>query len=227
MLGGTFDTDYFQLKISMDAADNDLIDIFIVESTEGLADLDQQLLAIEAAGDAADPELVNTLFRAVHSVKGVAGFLGFEPIIQVAASSGKCVSLVRSRQLQIHASNIETLLTGADPLRKLVANVRQCEQFEIQPTIENLKQLNQSVKVAAAAEHSLEQVEMGVAALQRDESPVESVRSEDTATSLRAGTAGNTSAAAAAPEASIRVSVPVLERLMNLAGELVLTFERR
>lgn len=204
----------------MNSADNDLIDIFIVESTEGLADLDQQLLAIEAAGDNADAELVNHLFRAVHSVKGVAGFLGFEPVIQVAHHLESALSLVRNRQLQINASNIETLLTAADLLRKLVTDVRQCDQYEIKPTIEQLKQLNQSVK-ATAAEGSLEQVEEAFKALQCEAAAASppAVDAEVTQPILAAGP----TAAVAAPEASIRVSVPVLERLMNLAGELVLT----
>ena len=48
---------------------------FVVESREHLADVENQLLAIESAGADIDVELVNTVFRAVHSIKGAAGFM--------------------------------------------------------------------------------------------------------------------------------------------------------
>jgi two-component system chemotaxis sensor kinase CheA len=50
---------------------------FVVESREHLADVENQLLAIEAGGAEIDSDLVNTVFRAIHSIKGAAGFLGF------------------------------------------------------------------------------------------------------------------------------------------------------
>ncbi|QDU28487.1 Chemotaxis protein CheA [Anatilimnocola aggregata] len=202
----------------MNAADNELIDIFIIESTESLADLDQRLLAIETAGEAADPELVNQLFRAVHSVKGVAGFLGFEKIIQVAHHLESALSLVRSRQLIINEDSIETLLAGGDLLRRLVQDARQSGNYDAQDMINALQRLNQSCK--ASAEQQLESAESGVAALQAEFTAVPGAIANPTAP--RASNE-NLAATAAAPEASIRVPVPVLERLMNLAGELVLT----
>ena len=51
-------------------ADQDLIAEFVVESLEHLADIESQLLAIEAAGENIDADLVNTVFRAIHSAKG-------------------------------------------------------------------------------------------------------------------------------------------------------------
>ena len=50
--------------------DREIIAEFVTESREHLADIENQLLAIEAAGAEADSELVNTVFRAIHSIKG-------------------------------------------------------------------------------------------------------------------------------------------------------------
>ncbi|NLF09091.1 MAG: hypothetical protein GX594_14110, partial [Pirellulaceae bacterium] len=55
--------------------DRQIIEEFVIESCDHLADVESQLLAIEAGGAAIDAELVNTVFRAVHSIKGTAGFL--------------------------------------------------------------------------------------------------------------------------------------------------------
>ena len=56
--------------------DPDLLQEFGTDSIEHLSDIEGQLLAIEAGGADIDIELVNTVFRAVHSVKGATGFLG-------------------------------------------------------------------------------------------------------------------------------------------------------
>ena len=52
--------------------DREIIAEFVIESRDHLADIENQLLAIESAGTDADPDLVNTVFRAIHSVKGAA-----------------------------------------------------------------------------------------------------------------------------------------------------------
>ncbi len=60
----------------MDIADAELIAEFAIESQEGLANIEQQMLAIEADGAAINVDLVNAVFRTMHSIKGTAGFLG-------------------------------------------------------------------------------------------------------------------------------------------------------
>ena len=64
----------------MDSADAELIGDFVVESQEGLANIEQQMLAIEAAGAEIDLELVNAVFRTMHTIKGTAGFLGLDRV---------------------------------------------------------------------------------------------------------------------------------------------------
>ena len=65
--------------------DRQIIDEFVVESCDHLADIESQLLAIEAGGRTADIELVNTVFRAIHSIKGAAGFFQFSRIQELCA----------------------------------------------------------------------------------------------------------------------------------------------
>ena len=54
----------------------ELLNEFVIESREGLAEIESDLLAIEACGDNIDIDLVNKVFRAIHSIKGAAGFMG-------------------------------------------------------------------------------------------------------------------------------------------------------
>ena len=58
-----------------DAELDELVNDFVTESREHLAQVESDLLGLEASGEAPE-EATNRVFRAVHSVKGVAGFLG-------------------------------------------------------------------------------------------------------------------------------------------------------
>jgi len=73
------DLDY---KMSFD--DAELLKEFVVESQEHLSDVENQLLTLESQGDAMDVALVNAVFRAVHSIKGAAGFMGLETLQSLA-----------------------------------------------------------------------------------------------------------------------------------------------
>lgn len=62
----------------MDLSDQELITEFIVESREGLSAVETQMLTIEAGGADINTDLVNAVFRTMHSIKGSAGFLGLD-----------------------------------------------------------------------------------------------------------------------------------------------------
>lgn len=70
----------------MSEFDTDILRSFIEESQEHLSGIENDLLSIEAAGEDIDVELVNKVFRAVHSIKGGAGFLGLETITALSNS---------------------------------------------------------------------------------------------------------------------------------------------
>ena len=64
----------------MSSADDEILHSFIEESLEHLADIENDLLAIEELGKEVDEDLVNKVFRAAHSIKGGAGFMGLDVI---------------------------------------------------------------------------------------------------------------------------------------------------
>ena len=63
------------------AEDPELVQAFLVESEELLQAVDQDLVKLESAPN--EEELLNRTFRALHTIKGTASFLGFEPIVRV------------------------------------------------------------------------------------------------------------------------------------------------
>jgi two-component system chemotaxis sensor kinase CheA len=75
--------------------DPELIQDFVIESQEHLADVEGQLLTLEESGGSIDLPLVNKVFRAIHSLKGAAGFLGFKTLETLAHRGEEVRSLTQ------------------------------------------------------------------------------------------------------------------------------------
>lgn len=100
--------------------DPELLAEFVTESSEHLADIENQLLEIESAGADIDDDLVNTVFRGVHSIKGVAGFLGLTTINRLSHVLEDVLNRVRNRDLVPTPDVVEVMLKAADELTNLV-----------------------------------------------------------------------------------------------------------
>ena len=87
---------------------------FFQECDELLTDAEQGLLAMES-GDA-DPETINAVFRAVHSVKGGAGAFGLEELIRFAHVFETVMDEIRSGQMALTDEVAKTLLRAFDVL---------------------------------------------------------------------------------------------------------------
>lgn len=198
--------------------DSQIVADFVVESREHLADIESQLLAIEAAGAAIDEELVNQVFRAIHSIKGAAGFLGFSTLGRLAHEMENVLNLIRNRELVPVTEVIDVLLRAADTLRQMVENVDGSNDVDIAAHEAALQEAAAKRSEDGAPEpHSADD--------EGDEAGPKLRRASDAPTSAdvaaRQGDASTGSAGS--PDANIRVAVSVLDRLMNLAGELVLS----
>jgi two-component system chemotaxis sensor kinase CheA len=97
--------------------------IFFQECEEQLAELEKGLLQIES-GDS-DSEIVNAVFRAVHSVKGGAGAFALEDLVRFAHIFETVLDEVRKGRLRAAGPVVETLLRSADVLADLVRVARE------------------------------------------------------------------------------------------------------
>ncbi len=225
--------------------DKQIIADFVIESRERLADVENQILAIETGGAESDPELVNEVFRAVHSIKGAAGFLGFTTLSQLAHHLESVLNQVRNRKLVLDAGSTDVLLRGADTLRRMLDDVQQSNELDVTDQIDLLQQIVSglleegappategasstpaTVRQAPADPLPSEEPSGEAAPATPAESPpsppgARDVRPGGGATEARSAT-GRAPESGAQADAHIRVSVAVLDRLMNLAGELVL-----
>ncbi len=111
--------------------DAGLLADFVVEANEGLAEIEADLLAIEERGADIDVDLVNKVFRAIHSIKGAAGFLALEPIGALSHSMEHVLSLVRSRSIVPTPYIVDCLLKSADLLRRMIENIEASNNTDV------------------------------------------------------------------------------------------------
>ena len=97
------------------AQDPELLQDFVVEAREHLGVLETQLLALEQNPD--DPEPTHACFRAIHTIKGVAGFLELNVVREVAHEGETLLDQLRNSRLPVTPALIDTLLQTADFLQ--------------------------------------------------------------------------------------------------------------
>ena len=222
--------------------DPELLAEFITESREHLADVEGQLLEIEAGGGNINVDLVNTVFRAVHSIKGAAGFLGLTTVNKLAHSLENVLGRMRNRDLTPTPAIVDCMLKAADALNKLIDDVEGSNGADVSGHVEALDRINAGEAGAAASGAAVEPAAPVAAPIAEPVAAAAVVAAEPAAsasaivpanepttaaaTALASATAPAAANPAAAstqgPETSIRVQVSVLDSLMNLAGELVL-----
>ncbi len=115
----------------MESFDDELMQSFVEESLEHLADIENDLLLIEEAGASIDDELVNKIFRAAHSVKGSAGFLGLNVMKELAHKAENVLGLIRDKEIVPDSENVNILLMAFDKLRDLLDNVDTSNEVDI------------------------------------------------------------------------------------------------
>ena len=104
----------------MDAnLDSELRDDFLVEAGELVQRLGEQLIELEASPH--DRELLNAVFRVFHTVKGGAGFLGIEPMVQLCHCAEELLNDARNGKLVLNSTHMDALLEALDLLNVMMA----------------------------------------------------------------------------------------------------------
>jgi two-component system, chemotaxis family, sensor kinase CheA len=107
--------------VTWDEQDLDLVGEFLHESKEATGAIDQTLLEIEHDGP--DAERVNKLFRAFHTLKGVASFLRLDQIVELTHTAETMLDMVRSGKLAAETGVIDLVFDATTLLRSLLAAV--------------------------------------------------------------------------------------------------------
>jgi len=124
----------------MAIADTSLLNEFIAESREHLHNVENDFIQLETKIDAPDPETLNRIFRAVHTIKGSAGFFGMTSLSELTHSMENVLSRLRESQLTLSADLMDTLLAGIDMLNSMIDDITNSNSIETKELRERLQQ---------------------------------------------------------------------------------------
>ena len=220
--------------------DDELTREFLIESQEGLDRMERCLTELEEKPQ--DAELIGEIFRAVHTIKGTTGFLGFKRLETLAHAGENLLGLLREGKLTANRPLITGLLELLDGLRSILKSIEtkasegegddavlisQLEALQMPAQVEAKEPVCAQVGVASASAPPPSKIRSAqpVASAPVITAPEEPVPAA--APALKAPAEAESEAARprvqTAAESTLRVDVAVLNRMMNLVGELVLT----
>lgn len=113
-------------------SDDNLIAEFITESRDHLSAIEPDLLLLEQDESQPDPELINRIFRAIHSIKGASGFFGFEGLKKLSHIMENLLMLIRDGEMSPSPAIVEGLLKGVDKLNILLEDIQHSDQVSIE-----------------------------------------------------------------------------------------------
>jgi two-component system chemotaxis sensor kinase CheA len=227
---------------------DDLLSEFLTETNEGLGTLDLELVRLEQNPN--DPALLGNIFRIVHTIKGTCGFLSLPRLEAVAHAAENVLGKIRDGQLIVTPVAISLILSSLDRIKMLLATLEATEAEPDGNDADLIAQLNAfadgqldelpGAAAAAAPEPEPEPewepepvpvpvVKAAPAASTAVAKPKPTAIAEPApaappppAAAPRAQADGDVKDSAVAAS-NIRVNVDLLENLMTMVSELVLT----
>jgi two-component system chemotaxis sensor kinase CheA len=209
----------------------EILESFIIETREVLEKLAQDLLTLEKGSTS--PDLLNSIFRAVHTVKGTSSFLGLEQMTELAHSFEDVLNKLRRGELSITAEKMDVILAAYDLMKELLVRIenKNSKRVDLTTILRRLKEIaltaQPAIQTTPESSDQALAAQAGAPAAQRDPEPTrsdEAAPAGEAVSSLQPGAPQQNAQVAgkAAIDTTIRVDVTRLDSLMNLVGELVL-----
>ncbi len=227
---------------------DDLLREFLTETNESIGEVDVELVKLEQNPE--NPELLSSIFRLVHTVKGTCGFLGLPRLEHVAHAAENILGKFRDGELPVTPQAVTLILKSIDRIKSLLAVLEETEA-EAQGDDEDLisvlndmaagkdvslegvadapaKAAAPAAQVAPAAPSGAEPDEFGFVPVPAAETGKEQKASHGAEKNALVQSAVKNDGEGGVKESAvsaqtIRVSVDQLENLMVIASELVLT----
>src|SRR5690625_568954 len=128
---------------------DEIVQEFLVESYENLDQLDQDLVALES--DPTSRDLLSSIFRTVHTIKGTSGFLGYGNLERVSHQGENLLAELRDGKRQMDQPTTDVLLMLVDTLRATLAEIEagNGDSYDVEPTIARIKEVQDGQATAA------------------------------------------------------------------------------
>lgn len=118
--------------------EKELVHELVLESREHLQSVEPDLLDLEREGDKVSDELINRVFRAVHSIKGGFAFFGIKKITDLSHAMENVLSRLRDHSITASPSLTDALLKGIDKIRVLLDDIEKADEISIESELNNL-----------------------------------------------------------------------------------------
>lgn len=112
-------------------ADEEILQDFLVEAGEILEKLSEQLVDLEQHPD--DSDLLNAIFRGFHTVKGGAGFLQLEALVNCCHSAENVFDILRNHKRKVDSELMDVVLEALDNVNAMFEQVRNHEELTPAP----------------------------------------------------------------------------------------------
>jgi len=182
--------------------DPEMVEAFVAEANEHLDSIEDDFLILERQKDDPDQAQLDKVFRAIHSVKGAAGFLGLSKMSELAHVMEALLTKMRSGKILPETEFIDSLLAGVDLLSTMLRDITQSNDVDIKLVHEQLLSLTE--QKAKTDQKNIDQSAKKVSSTAKE---INKPAQEKSLIDI-----GNT----------VRINVDTLDRLMVQAGELVL-----
>ena len=213
---------------------DDITKEFLVESYENLDRLDRDLVVLEK--DPHSKEILSSIFRTIHTLKGTSGFLGFGKLEAVAHVGESLLSKLRDGVLTINPEITSALLATVDAVRFMLGQIEKTGQpgeKDVSDLVKLLTRLNEgeglpaseaipavpSVSTSSEPVAAVAPVPVSAPPAVKTSVPTPSRPAQEPPPAPGESSETRNSAVS---DSTIRVDVGLLDKLMNLVGELVL-----
>lgn len=109
-------------------ADDEILQDFLIEAGEIIETLNEELVELEQRPN--DTDLLNSVFRSFHTIKGGAGFLALEPLVELCHRAEDVFNLLRNGDLQVDAAIMDVMLPVLDSLNDMFDSLRAATEPE-------------------------------------------------------------------------------------------------
>jgi two-component system, chemotaxis family, sensor kinase CheA len=226
----------------MENAVDDLLQEFLTETNEGIALLDGEIVQLEKNPN--NPALISSIFRLFHTIKGTCGFLALNRLEKIAHAAEDVLGKVRDGQLAVTSDVVSLILKSLDRIKYILATIESTEAEPegndhelieilrsvaegkvVSPSSSTPKKTKKDTLVKNKVSPKKQKQENSLSPVETNDEPQKNIAPLSEAGNMIASSSPdeNEPKESSVSSQSIRVSVGVLENLMTLVSELVLT----
>jgi two-component system, chemotaxis family, sensor kinase CheA len=205
---------------------DEIIAEFLTEAEESLDKIDPLFVEIEKRGN--DADLLNEVFRVMHTLKGAAGFLGFQQIVDVAHSAENILKKLREGEISLTKDLTDVILKSGDMLRLLIEHIKN-KDGEDEDTGPILAELDSILKRTVSCSDSAQEMPIPAAEpvsdqVEQEEPDEQGVQAEKEC--VLQEEKEKTHHDKKEHQQTLRVDIGKLDKVMDLTGEVVLVRNR-